>query len=259
MGTALNALKLLEYFSYSRPEIGLSQFARLSGANKATTLRHLRALEEFGLIEQNPMSKSYMIGPAALRLAALREIAKPGLDGARTQMRAAMQSVGESLHLSLLEKETLKTALVVETMQHSVRVSLDPTEIIPFNATASGLCMLAFGPEFLSQRLDDGDLPRFTETTVIDPDQIRNQVERIKQTGWSSSNGSFETGVHGFATPVFGIDKLAIGTVAFAVPENRAVPALLPEILTSLHTLSLDLTANFGGQMPESFPTAFQP
>ncbi|WP_109310907.1 IclR family transcriptional regulator [Ruegeria sp. AU67] len=259
MGTALNALKMLEYFSSSQPEIGLSHIARLAGLNKATALRHLRALEEFGLIEQNPQTKSYAIGPAALRLAALREIAKPGLDGARQKMQAAMHEVGESLHLTLLEKDTLQTALVVETTQHSVRVSLDPSEIIPVNATASGLCMLSFGPAFLLERLEYDTLTRFTEATMTDPEIIRDRVAQIGQAGWANSNGSFEDGVFGYAAPIFGIDQIAIGTIAIAVPEIRATRARQPLILTSLHTLSKELTANFGGQMPETFPTEFHP
>jgi len=250
---------MLDYFSSSQPEIGLSHIARLSGLNKATALRHLRALEEFGLIEQNLQTKSYSVGPAALRLAALREIARPGLEGARQKMQAAMHQVGESLHLTLLEKGVLQTALVVETTQHSVRVSLDPSEIIPINATASGLCMLSFGPAFLLERLENDTLTRFTETTLTDPKIIRERVAQIDRAGWANSNGSYEDGVFGFAAPIFGIDQIAIGTIAIAVPDIRATEARLPLILTALHALSQELTANFGGQMPETFPTAFHP
>lgn len=259
MGTALNALKMLDHFSSSRPEIGLSQLARLSGTNKATALRHLRELEEFGLIEQNPMTRSYAVGPAALRLAALRQMARPGLDSARQRMQIAMQAVGESLHLSFLEKDALQTALVVETTQHSVRVGLDPSETLPINATASGLCMLGFGPGFLLENLDSRPQARFTDTTLVDPNQIRNRVAQVRQAGWSNSNGSYEEGVHGFAAPIFGIDQIATGTIAIAVPEIRATRARLPLILASLRTLSQELTEIFGGQLPETFPTEFQP
>ncbi len=259
MGAALNALKMLDLFSNTMAEIGLSQAARLSGLNKATALRHLRALEEFGLIEQNPQSKTYTIGPAALRLAALREIAKPGLEGARQKMHLAMQEVGESLHLTLLEQGSLQTAIVVETTKHSVRVSLDPSEIIPVNATAAGLCMLSFGPPFLLDRLDQEAQVRFTESTLTDPDLIKEKVALIQRAGWANSNGSYEEGVFGFATPIFGIDQVALGTISIAVPEIRATRERLPLILKSLQSLSRDLTANFGGQMPEAFPTEFHP
>lgn len=259
MGTALNALKMLDLFSSTLAEIGLSQIARLSGLNKATALRHLRALEEFGLIEQNPLSRTYTIGPAALRLAALREIAKPGLEGARQKMQAAMLDVGESLHLTLLEQGILQTAIVVETTKHSVRVSLDPSEVIPVNATAAGLCMLSFGPSSLMDRLDQEEQARFTEATLTDPKLIKEKVARVQQAGWSNSNGSYEEGVFGFATPIFGIDQIALGTISIAVPEIRATNERLPVILKSLQSLSRDLTANFGGQMPETFPTEFHP
>ncbi|KIC40581.1 hypothetical protein RA27_12445 [Ruegeria sp. ANG-R] len=259
MGTALNALKMLDLFSNSLAEIGLSQISRLSGLNKATALRHLRALEEFGLIEQNPQTKTYTIGPAALRLAALREIAKPGLEGARQKMQAAMLDVGESLHLTLLEKDTLQTAVVVETTQHSVRVSLDPSEVIPINATASGLCMLGFGPSFLLSRLDQEEQERFTDATLTDPDLIKEKVALIRRAGWANSNGSYEEGVFGFAAPIFGISQVALGTISIAVPDIRATSERLPVILKSLQSLSRDLTANFGGQMPETFPTEFHP
>ncbi|MCT4610609.1 MAG: IclR family transcriptional regulator [Pelagimonas sp.] len=257
MGSALNALKMLDCFSGSRPEIGLSEFARLSGINKATALRHLRALEEFGLIEQNPQSKSYMVGPAALRLAALREIANPGLESARARMRLAMQSIGESLHLSLLERDVINTAAVVETTKHSVRVSLDPSEVMPINATASGLSMLAFGPSRLLERLESTPLEQFTPETVVDPDKLRSLVDKVKTQGWSNSNGSFEEGVFGFAAPIFGIDQIALGTIAIAVPESRATDTLRPRILTTLRALSEDLTACFGGQSPDNFPPEF--
>ncbi|WP_299666420.1 IclR family transcriptional regulator [uncultured Ruegeria sp.] len=257
MGTALKALQMLDLFSNSRPEIGLSQFARLSGHNKATVLRHLRALEEFGLVEQNPHSKTYAVGPAALRLASLREIARPNIESARQKMHEAMQKTGESLHLSLLEKGVLQTALVVETTKHSVRVSLNPGEAIPLNATASGMCILGYGPAELLEQIGKQPQHKFTETTLTDPDQILARVADVRDAGWACSKGSYEDGVFGFATPFFGIDQVAIGTIAVAIPETRATDDRRPAVLTELSSLSRDLTAIFGGQAPDSFPTAF--
>ena len=159
----------------------------------------------------------------------------------------------------MLEKDVLQTALVVETNRHSVRVSLDPSEVLPVNATASGLCMLGFGPSFLLKDLELSQLTRFTEATLIDLDQIKERVANIKETGWANSKGSYETGVFGYAAPIFGIDQVALGTIAIAVPESRADHDLLPGILSALHALSIDLTASFGGQPPDSFPTEFHP
>ncbi|MDZ4137053.1 MAG: helix-turn-helix domain-containing protein, partial [Paracoccaceae bacterium] len=48
MGTVSKALVLLGVFTRQRPLVGLSDFARLSGMNKATCHRMLTELTEFG-------------------------------------------------------------------------------------------------------------------------------------------------------------------------------------------------------------------
>ena len=75
MGTITKALELLNLFSRTKPEIGLMEFARLSGRDKATVHRHLTELEENGFVEQHPQTRAYRLGPAILRLTAVREVA----------------------------------------------------------------------------------------------------------------------------------------------------------------------------------------
>nr|WP_170760785.1 IclR family transcriptional regulator C-terminal domain-containing protein [Ruegeria lacuscaerulensis] len=116
-------------------------------------------------------------------------------------MQASTWDVGESLHLSLLEKDSLLTALVVETTCHNVRVSLDPSEIPPIDATASGLCVLSFGLPYLLDPLAQEEHTRYTNTTLTDPTEIKELVATVSQTGWANSNGSYENGVYGYAAP----------------------------------------------------------
>ncbi len=73
MGTTSKALSLLDFFSRAQPLIGLSQMSRLAGINKASTHRLLGELADFGLVEQVTPGREYRLGPAFLRLAALRE------------------------------------------------------------------------------------------------------------------------------------------------------------------------------------------
>ena len=73
MGTITKALTLLTHFSSGRGEIGLANFVRLSGGDKATVRRHLVELEKNGFLEQHPEARGYRLGPAVLRLASVRE------------------------------------------------------------------------------------------------------------------------------------------------------------------------------------------
>ena len=74
------ALKLLSYFSESRPEIGLTEFKRLTGHDKGTVHRYLSDLRNGGFLEQNETTKAYSLGPALVRLAHVRNATNPILN-----------------------------------------------------------------------------------------------------------------------------------------------------------------------------------
>ena len=76
MSTVAKALQLLDLFSRSRPQIGLSDLARL---NKTTCFRLVSDLCAMGLVKHTGPGRAYRLGPALLRLAALREAALPVL------------------------------------------------------------------------------------------------------------------------------------------------------------------------------------
>ena len=73
MGTVSKALDLLNLFNRAQPLIGLSDLSRLAGVNKATCYRLMSELQAHGLVEQVGSGREYRLGPAVLRLAALRE------------------------------------------------------------------------------------------------------------------------------------------------------------------------------------------
>ncbi|WP_166418759.1 IclR family transcriptional regulator [Cochlodiniinecator piscidefendens] len=257
MGTTLNSLKLLDYFTIAKPELGLSQVVRQTNMNKATVLRHLKELCEYGLLEQSPTTKLYSIGPVALRLAGVREATKPVLVAAHQIMKEQAVITRESLHLSLLNGNELQNAAVEESRFHSVRVTFIPSEILPIHATASGAIMLAFGPETLKEHLKNQILPSYSDSTITDPSQILRYAQKVQTSGWAESPGAREAGVHGFSAPVFGPDQIAIGAIACAVPQSRVTPSLRTEILQSLQIASRDITVAFGGLTPAAYPKQF--
>ena len=77
MSTIEKALTLLEHFSSNRPEIGLTEFKTITSIDKGTLYRHLTALKNSGFLEQNYLTKRTVLGPAVIRLAAVRENTVP--------------------------------------------------------------------------------------------------------------------------------------------------------------------------------------
>jgi IclR family transcriptional regulator, acetate operon repressor len=109
------ALSLLTVFSVAQPEIGLSDCARLTGHDKATTHRLLTTLCEEGLIEQHPDTRRYRLRAGILVLARIREASFPFAATAQAILDALSETTGETAHCSLYSNGTLAVIASVES------------------------------------------------------------------------------------------------------------------------------------------------
>ena len=183
MGTITKALTLLNLFTEHRSEIGLGEFVRLSGRDKATVHRHLVELHQNGFLEQNPSSRAYRLGPALLRLSAVREAAFPSRALLRPIITELAETVGELAHASLLQGDVLSPVVYHDPRAHGVQVHFDQSEMLPLHATSSGLAVLAFGSEarlseYLAQPLD-----AHTANTPTDPSRLAELVAETRALG----------------------------------------------------------------------------
>lgn len=253
MGTVSKALSLLDYFNRSRPAIGLSEMARLSGLNKATVHRHLSELQGQGFVEQTETAREYRLGPAFLRLAALREAAVPLRDLAQQVLADLSAATHETAHFSLLQNGQLTTTAYSYSPLHGTRVTMEDAEILALHATSSGLAVLAFSPpEFVEAALS-GPLEQRTPHTITDRAKLRACLAPIRETGMAESIGGFEDDVHSHAMPVFDAAAQVIGAIAVAAPTARMTPEHQALIQRQLRRHGLRLTRLLGGFPPQSF------
>lgn len=243
------ALGLLVQFTQARPEIGLTELCRLAKRDKTTTYRHLQNLEAAGFVEQNPLTRQYRLGPALVQLAQMRELTVPRKRGAEAPLRALAEETGETSHVSVLSGRTLYTLMSIESPRHSTRVVIDiPT--MPFHATASGLCALAFGPPDLAD-VACRDLRGFTDRTPTSAEALGRAVAETRDTGFGRAIGSYETDVASLAVPVFDEAGLCAGAVAVASVATRFDAALERHVQEVLVQAGRRITRNWGGQVPD--------
>lgn len=258
MGTVAKTLKLLDFFSIDRPEIGLTQFVRLSGYDKATTHRRLTELVAAGFLEQDQQSRGYRLGPAVLRLAHVREQTFPARDAAMPALRRLSEATRETVHISLIQgREGLGTLANLGSTAHGMRVYVDDAELLPFHATASGITVLAFSSPELLEHVLDNSLPALTEDTITDAEVLKSRVYAAKSAGFGESLGGFESQVHGIAAPLFDRHGSCNGAVAVATPMSRMTEELQALIYTELKRAARDITHSWGGFLPESLLAAW--
>lgn len=256
MGTTSKALSLLKLFSRASPEIGLTDFARRAGMNKATTYRLLTELAAHGFVEQVGSGREYRLGPAFLRLSALREAAVPMREVALGVLNSLSKATGETAHMSLLQGQQLSTLAYTYSDAHGTQVRMEDAEILTLHSTSSGLAVLAFSPENFVDQVLSCPLEARTPDSITDPDLIRQQLGQFSQQGFAVSVGGFEQDVHSHAVPVFDAGSACIGAIAVAAPVARMDDALQSLIQRELLEHTPRLTRLLGGFLPTHFPTA---
>ena len=249
MSSVTKALDLLNHFSGTRPEIGLSQLCRIAKRDKATTYRHLSALEVAGFVEQNPKTRQYRLGPAVLQLAQTREATVPRKASTNGPLSDLTKTTGETAHVTVLSGTKVYGLASCESPRHGARVIID-IDIFPLHATASGLCALSFGPDELMD-VALADLASFTHKTVTEPEALIDTVQAIRHTGFGRAKRSFEAEVEGISAPLFDQTGAFAGAISVASVASRFTPALEQTIKEHLMIASRDITHNWGGVIPK--------
>ncbi|MGI9356700.1 MAG: IclR family transcriptional regulator [Rhizobiaceae bacterium] len=248
MSSAAKTLSLLSYFTAERPEISLSQFYRLTKRDKATTYRHLQALEGMGFVEKNSMTKRYRLGPAILQLAQLRETTVPRKAGVKGPLQQLANGTGETAHASVLSGATLFYLDSIESPRHSVRAIVD-LHTLPLHATASGICALAFGSPSLTDIAKE-NMESFTAQTATTEEGLDVEIRQAKKIGFGHIRGGLEDGIYGLAAPVFDQTGGLAGTVSVASVASRFTPESERVAKRCLMLASHEISRNWGGTVP---------
>lgn len=253
MKTIDKAMILLGLFTTETPEFRLADIARTAEMDKVTALRVLNSLVIGGLLEQHPETKKYRLGTAILRLARIRETAFPMISVLQPILDALSDATGESAHAALASDAGLTTVALSEP-NRATRVWIDPTQVLPFHATASGVAYLAYMPaaevEPLLRRLP---AKRYTEETLSMAD-LHARIVQARLQGYARSFGGLEIDVASFAAPVFDWHGRVITTVAIACVRSRVDAEQEPNLIASVLKAAASATRAFGGKAPAFAP-----
>ncbi|MFZ7092941.1 IclR family transcriptional regulator [Primorskyibacter sp. 2E233] len=257
MGTITKALEILSYFSSSTPALGLSEVVRRSGRDKATVHRHLVELQENGFLEQHPETRAYRLGPAILRLAAVREATMPVRSVVRPIVEALSRDVGELVHFSLLQGKVLSAVCHADPGHHGTQVHFDTSEVLPLHATSSGLAVLAFGPQSLRDEVLKAPLAPHAKGTITDPQDLLKALEDVRARGYGVSDQTFDDEVASLAVAVYGPEGHVTGALAIAVPMARMTPEKRKAAFAALRIGVQQVCAAIGGTIPQQITNAW--
>ena len=211
--------------------------------DKSVASRLAATLAEHGFLERAPEDGAFLLGPEIGRLGLLAMSNRYNLVAlAQGPMERLTAETGETTYLAVLEDRKAVNIAQVEG-RHVVGVGGDwvgwRTEP---HATANGKVLLAFG----DARIDDLSLERFTERTITNIDELRSELQGVRRSGWATSVGEFEKGLHGVGTPIFDASERCVAALSVTGPSYRMPQARLRELAALCKDASREISGRLG-------------
>ncbi|MFC6880791.1 MULTISPECIES: IclR family transcriptional regulator [Actinomadura] len=243
--TADRALDILLLFEDARLTVGGQEVADHLGVARSTAYRYLQSLVSSGLIEEHRPA-GYRLGPRVFELARL---ARKGLglsEIARPVMRELADRVGEAV---LLTRRTGATVVCLEREEtdRPVRLSYERGHVLPVNAGASAMVLLAWAPDAeIDEILLHSGLPKFTGATVTDAGVLRERLAAIRERGTAVSRGELDADVLGVAAPIRNADGEVVAAVSVAALSHRVPDERVPRVVAAVEQAGTEITEKLG-------------
>jgi len=223
------ALQILGCFDDEHPERGISDIAQAVGLHKATAHRIVTTLVNYGFLERLADEQKYKLG---LELPNLGSKVLRHMDlrrEAHMYMKQLVEEWDETCDLSLFDQGKIFYIEVIRG-NRALTISAAVGQRLSAHATASGKLFLAYLPANELDAILSKPLDAHTEKTIISPDKLRVQLEKIRNQGYAVDCEEYEPGVCAVATPIFNRGGQVIAALGCPSPITRMTPERISEI-----------------------------
>lgn len=249
VSSIIRALDILECFMDVNTEWTLKNLVEKLDMPTTTVHRQLSTLTERSYLVQDPVRKSYRVGPRLLLLSStilshsdLRTIARPELE-------KLSATVKETINLSIMLDWEIFYLDKVETFRSVVCNTKIGTRA-PAHATSGGKIMMAYiGEPYVSaycERLPS--VKPLTDKTITSPERLREELAKARLSGYAIDDGEIEPELICIGAPIFGMDNRVMGSVSIAGPRFRMeqeMESMIKEVKCSAVNISRLLGGHF--------------
>jgi IclR family transcriptional regulator, acetate operon repressor len=244
------AVAILDAFTADRPELGVSEIARITGLSRSTVHRLLVTLRRQELVQQLPNSTNYALGPHLLRLAQAAYSHVNLQKAARAIMPRLRDMCDETVGLHARLGPTARTVLdQVESSQPLRRTYIEIGMPIPIYQGAPGKVLLAFSSRELQEEILSGELLPATPRSITDPDRLRTELARTRRSGYALSLEERVEDISTLAVPIANHTGTVIAALSVTGPSSRLSRKRLLELVEpaarAAHAISVNL--GYGG------------
>lgn len=226
----------------TEPDRSLREITAELGVPASTAYRLISVFESRGLLSRIGSGR-YAPGGVVAQVAGLTDLNSLLRAVSRPILRKLASRCARTIHLGVLEGEMV-TYLVKEGA-HSE--SLFTREGMQLEAYCSGIGKVLLAnieQQLLSKYLDTGDFVALTEQTIISPELIRAELEKVCALGHAVDNAEVDEDLYCIAVPVWDGNGRVVAAISASERNARCdEPGLIEALKESAEELSARLLA----------------
>jgi DNA-binding IclR family transcriptional regulator len=216
------AVVVLRAFVHGRPELRVSDIAKLTGLGQSTVSRMLGTLEPLGLVERDESSGMFRLGLDHLTFAAVALNNHPVHREGRQVAQELACRLGLGANIAIRDGGTLFYLCNFEGRLAPKSYAL-AGQRNPLHATGIGKCLLLDLPP--AERRDLlGDLTRYTQHTLTDTAALDADLDLVLERGYATE-----------------IEELSLGRACIAAPIRDAQGRIVAALSVSGPLSAIDL------------------
>lgn len=210
-------LAILAAFETTRRSLSLTEISAVADLPLSTTHRLVGELVDAGMLSRSA-NGGIQLG---LRLWAIAQNTGRQLrDTARPYVQDLFSLTGETSQLAIRDGNM---SLYIDRVYGTKRIARASRVggRLPLHATAVGKVILAFSESWVADAYLELPLQQMTAHTRSNPKQLREELERVREKGYATTNEEVRLGTSSIAVPVFHTGRLGC-SIGLVIPTSHA-------------------------------------
>ncbi len=241
----LKALEILDCFNTNETELSLNQLCEKTGLYKSRVHRLCGTLIKSGYLVRTSRT-NYRLGPKLMVLGKVYEKSNSLKSIAAPFMKKLTLETGESTALFVVDG-TKSICMAREMGSSRLVYSINEGDYMELTPTAAGRVLLAYAEnDFINKVLSKTKHTRFTDNTKVDVEEIKKELELIRQHGYGLNDQEREEGIAAIAAPVFDFENKVPAALVVVGPAYRFSAERRSEHLRKLLDASHEMSRLMG-------------
>jgi DNA-binding IclR family transcriptional regulator len=240
------ALTIVNILAESKRSMSLAEIAAKMAMAKSTIHGLLSTLRDYGYVEQSDFDGNYRLGIILFEIGSkvadnwnVRKVAAP-------YIQKLVEETGETVHLVVLDKDEVLYIDKHESTQ-SLRIVSEIGSRLPAHCTGVGKALLAFIPPTEVKRIIAAKgLKRYTKNTIIEPEKLEAELERIRRQGYAEDNEEIMESLRCVAVPIWDYNGKACAAISISGPLTRMGQERMQVLKEHIVQTAMDISINLG-------------